>query len=831
MSKMATLSVPLAPLAIYSQFILYRLVPSTTRPGKTDKLPVNPNTMQVADAHDQSAWCDYQTVAKMEKDLGPEYGIGFVFTEADPFFFLDIDNCAINGKWSDIANTLMAALPGAAVEVSQSRKGLHIFGITGPINHGCKNAALGLELYTSGRFVALIDIKTTGNAATDCTQPLQVIVQRYFPPGEETTPENWRNVPVAEWAGPESDDELIARMLKSKSAKSIFGNAAKVSDLWTNNEQALALAYSAANEVDPYDRSSADMALAMHLAFWTGKNHARMHRLMLMSGLVRDKWARNKTYLRRTILKTVSMQADVYKANMAADIDSSFQKEMRTNAFILPSNHYSIVDSAEHIFANIAKHRKIFICGGLPVELGTNNDRYILMPVTPEAFRSRIESYGKKTMSYIVHHDQIALKPKLCSNEDAKALLASKQMTDNLPSIRSLLNCSVLSKDLKILSRGYNDDNGGLLVTNGEHPQDVPVDKGVPALLNLLRDFVFSTCGDYSRAVSMIITPALKMSGFISSACPVDIAEAEESQSGKTYRLKLNAAVYNDAPIIVPLKKGGVGSVDESIGSAIAKGRPFILLDNFRGNLDSAFLEAVITTPEAVPVRLPMRAEQIIDARTVTFQLSSNGVYTTKDMANRSCMVRIRKKHDKQWYIWPEGDLIDHVKKYQAYYLGCVFSVIKEWSRRGCQKTDTTDHDMIEWAQILDWIVQNIFQLSPLLDGHKAIQNEISDPGLVWLRSVCIAAENAKRLGAEFQAHDIAELCGEADITWPGGRTLPDRDAEQKYVGTLMKKIFQDEPDDKITIDNYILKRTIKPIFNEISQRNRDKKIYTITGK
>lgn len=374
-------------------------------------------------------------------------------------------------------------------------------------------------------------------------------------------------------------------------------------------------------------------------------------------------------------------------------------------------------------------------------------------------------------------------------------------------------------------------NKGGILITDGEQPQDIPIRDAVPALLKLLQDFIFSTPSDQSRAVAMMITPALKMGDFISSPCPADIAEADESQSGKTYRLKLNATLYNDAPIIVALKKGGVGSVDESIGSALATGRPFILLDNFRGQFNSTYLEAAITTPEAVPVRLPGRAEQIIDARVVTFQLSSNGLHTTKDMANRACMVRIIKKQDKKWYPWVEGSLIAHVKKNQAYYLGCVFSVIKEWAKQGYRKTTVTDHDMLDWAQSLDWIVQYIFGFPPLLDGHRAVQEEVSDPNSVWLRFVCIAMDKTGRLQTEIQAHEIAEICEENDIDWPNGRNLPDSEAEQQYVGTLMGKIFRDKSDDKTVIDNYIVTRTIKPIYDPLRKRHRDKKIYTVTKK
>ena len=143
------LSDALKPLADYNQFILYK---------KVDKKPVNPATLKVSDPHDKFIWCSYDYVDSALKVVGPGYGIGFVFTEADPFFFLDIDHCLINGQWSQTANYFLSTLEGTAVEVSQSGEGLHMIGITSPVAHGCKNTPLGLELYTSKRFVALTDI-------------------------------------------------------------------------------------------------------------------------------------------------------------------------------------------------------------------------------------------------------------------------------------------------------------------------------------------------------------------------------------------------------------------------------------------------------------------------------------------------------------------------------------------------------------------------------------------------------------------------------------------------------------------------------------------------
>ena len=145
----------------------------------------------------------------------------------------------------------------------------------------------------------------SGSIATDCTAPLATLVAQYFEPKSEVTPQEWTNMPVTEWAGLENDEELIAKAINSQSAASAFGGTANFQSLWEANEDILARSYPDENRA--YDASSADAALAKHLAFWTGNDCARMWRLMWRSALVRDKWQR-EDYLVRTIRFVVSLQ-------------------------------------------------------------------------------------------------------------------------------------------------------------------------------------------------------------------------------------------------------------------------------------------------------------------------------------------------------------------------------------------------------------------------------------------------------------------------------------------------------------------------------------------
>ncbi|HQT27149.1 MAG TPA: AAA family ATPase, partial [Burkholderiales bacterium] len=127
-----------------------------------------------------------------------------------------------------------------------------------------------------------------------------------------TAPENG---PCDEWSGYTDDDDLIRAACASRSISGAFSGRASFNDLWTGNADALARAFPATERIDglSYDASSADAALASHLAFWTGKDAVRMERLMRQSALVRPKWDRPDYLRNRTIPHAISNCREVHR--------------------------------------------------------------------------------------------------------------------------------------------------------------------------------------------------------------------------------------------------------------------------------------------------------------------------------------------------------------------------------------------------------------------------------------------------------------------------------------------------------------------------------------
>ena len=288
----------LSALGQYRQFIVYTL--EDIGNGKTNKYPVNPFTMERSDAHDPNIWVDSATACAISQSTG--MGVGFVFTEQDPFFFLDIDECMTpDGQWSENAKYFCNLFAGCAVEISNSGRGLHIIGTGQAVEtRRKKNKEYHIELYTDKRFVALTGTGAVGDANFNHQEKLTEVVNYFFWKDPNITEADWTNQPCEGWAGYVDDEDLINRALQSQSASSVLGGGVSFRDLWEGNVAKLAEKYPSSTGKD-FDHSNADAALMQHLAFWTGKDCERMDRLFRRSALMRDKYEKRKDYRYDTV--------------------------------------------------------------------------------------------------------------------------------------------------------------------------------------------------------------------------------------------------------------------------------------------------------------------------------------------------------------------------------------------------------------------------------------------------------------------------------------------------------------------------------------------------
>ncbi|WP_277552337.1 phage NrS-1 polymerase family protein [Halobaculum limi] len=269
---------------------------SQDRDGRTTKVPFDPSKGSFASTASPETWGTFDAALSRAARSDVD-GIGFVFTEDDPFVGVDLDDCRKpkTGVLTDDAVRIVTRLQ-SYTEVSPSGTGVHIIA-RGRLPDGARRRG-SVEMYDDARFFTMTGERLPGTPSRACVRPgaLQVIHSEYVDVSHSSGTTYYRTSNSGDIRASWDDVEIIDR---AKAA----ANGEKFTALWNGS--------TAGYE----SHSEADMALCCLLAFWTDGEPSKVDRLFRKSGLVRSKWddvhySDGATYGERTIERACKLVSD-----------------------------------------------------------------------------------------------------------------------------------------------------------------------------------------------------------------------------------------------------------------------------------------------------------------------------------------------------------------------------------------------------------------------------------------------------------------------------------------------------------------------------------------
>lgn len=232
---------------------------------KSTKVPYNALTGRPANVIDPTTWCSFVDACAN----APAYsGIGFVFSDNDPFTFIDLDDS--QGDEAAFARQIYIAKEfDSYSEISPSGKGLHII-IRGTVPNGRRRSFV--EIYSSQRYATMTGNVYNNKPIIDCQDKLTQLWEQM---GGETP----QTIAIK---GDDKETYCDAEVIEQASNAS---NANKFTKLYNGYWQ------------DIYQsQSEADFALVDIIAFYT-KNRAQIARLFRCSKLGNRSKALRKAYV------------------------------------------------------------------------------------------------------------------------------------------------------------------------------------------------------------------------------------------------------------------------------------------------------------------------------------------------------------------------------------------------------------------------------------------------------------------------------------------------------------------------------------------------------
>lgn len=262
------------------------------RKGKMTKMPIT-LTGNAASSTDPKTWSTYDQVMACDPEK-----IGIVFTSEKKLLGIDIDKCIVDGKMDPKVEQFIKECD-TYTEISPSGTGVHLFfELTEPLILAA-NRHEHYECYTEGRYFTV-----TGKVYHDA--PIKKIDEMDAQFNLQKIGYPWGNKKKDEVFSKEN--EARVSLLEAPPATYILDkmfaarNGAEIQKLYNGD---------ISDHGDDYSR--ADMALLNHLAFWCGKDAARMEEIWLASPLGKRKKTQERAdYRQRSIAAAISHTTEVY---------------------------------------------------------------------------------------------------------------------------------------------------------------------------------------------------------------------------------------------------------------------------------------------------------------------------------------------------------------------------------------------------------------------------------------------------------------------------------------------------------------------------------------
>jgi len=686
-----------AELRAIPQWVGWKYIPE---PGKAKprKLLINPRTGKAAKSNDPQTWSGYDTAVLAAKRYRLA-GVGFVFSSADPYCGVDLDNCRNKetGAIAQWAKHILDRLKSYS-EVSPSGTGIKVF-LKGklPANakHDVRYQTGSVEVYDSGRYFTVTGEHVPGTLSKieDRQVELTAVYSDVF--GQvESTP-----APVS------AVSKLHEKGDRWPHLRSMVGTEKR--------------------------RGTSDPAIK---ALIFAENTA----------------ACNPPIPEHELEKKLTdlLNRKLPDANPSPTPLESFLSDSRPKLRLRGDNRL-LSDVASELGPHLSK--ALSVHNGEVVEY---RDRS-LRPIGAQEFRTLAERHV--TFYRVRSFNQANVQVGATLDEsDARGILASPQFLECLKPIRHLntVRLPVIRSNgsIELLPAGYDLETATLTDATVNYSESMAFADAVETIRDLFGEFQFSD-GERSRAVAVVALLGLYGKQLIK---PGELRPAftfvKNAEGAGATTLAACAIIPVCGNLPIGCKARDDDETRKALTSAIRSGQEVFFLDNLKGHLDSPALEAFVSTPTWSD-RLLGGNETITGPNTVTVFITSNGLTISPDWRRRSLFAELHLSEERaEDRVYKRPLSVPVLQAMRPTILAACWSMIRHWDALGRPQPSRAHSAFPAWAGVVGGIVESAGFGCPFVTPNVAIVADEDGQGMRGLVA-------GMAPGTAYTSSELVNLC------------------------------------------------------------------------
>lgn len=287
----------------------------------------------------------------------------------------------------------------------------------------------------------------------------------------------------------------------------------------------------------------------------------------------------------------------------------------------------------------------------------------------------------------------------------------------------------------------------------------MPLAEAVAFFEDLLSEFPFAADGGRSKAVAI----AAILSVFTTALIPSDATKpaflyvANSEGSGKTTLAKLAALAAQSGDAPVEAAPATEEEWQKKLLGIVISGRRVVLLDNLKGLLSSAALEAYCTSPTFAG-RVLGRNDEFVGEAGATILITGNGLQTSPDLRRRTLMCELFSP-----LLRPEDRIYQksldpvRIRELRPQILAACWGLVAAWDAAGRPGATLTSASFQRWADVVGGIVEFAGWACPLAAPKVATAGD-SDASDIAALPDALDVDDMRSFAS------LAELCAGAGL-------------------------------------------------------------------
>jgi hypothetical protein len=698
---------------------------------KWDKPPINARNGKAASSTNPSTWCLFDDALAFHR-AGCANGIGFVFTNSDPYFGVDWDDCrdSVTGTirpevWEEVVTL------NSYCEVSPSETGIKLIALGRLPGAGKKDTKRNREIYDQERYFTVTGqgIPNTSADIRDASSILEPFYSTFHrlpkePPAQSQAPDSGQTSSQLL-----TDEEIIQYL-------TVFAkNAAKGRALWNGSSEGY------------QSESEADFALCSLIAFYTGRDSDRIDKLFRQSKLFRTKWdvpanAKGVTYGQLTIAKVLDGKKEFYTGpKLEVDRGESESTDDEVPTIIQTTEEHSV---AEKCLMALMSDPDLYQRGTEFARVGTDPETMTptMRLVESPDLRRRLTKYSQLGKIVPAKGNKPATLQKAHPASWLMPMLMTHPTKEGIRILSGISNVPVIRADGSIHDRpGYDDRSRVLFIPGAVNypaiPENLTQDDAVCAALDLL-DLIcdFPCVNPAGRSVFLSIVLSCLVRHLIHGNVPLHLIDSSTPGTGKGLIVDTFGQIVLGGAVPTQQYEENNSEMKKIITTVVMEAKPLVHLDNLPNGekFGNPALASAITSTVWTDRILSLNRSATLPNRVVWVATGNNPQYKD-DIGRRVVRCRIEpdraNPEERSDFKYPK--LIKHVTEHRSRYVVDALTIIAAYLRAGRPEislpapaagsfTEWTDliRNAIVWAGCPDpWITNR--------DARVEIDSDISE--------------------------------------------------------------------------------------------------------